>query len=155
MNKQFDWLKFYIGCECEIKTITGEISTQAFNGLLYHVCIGGGQNLPVTIKPHLRPLTDMTEDEMKTIYKIVFKKDFPKSGTILWYPDKNTYSDPRHVLSSGVNRLGVENSGRIWADCDMQIWKYNQHEVTIYLLNQHFDLFDLIASGEAIDKTKL
>lgn len=62
------------------------------------------------IKPILRPLSDITDEEVS-------------HWTDLYEP--GVHSMKKHAIR------------------------------TLYLLNQHFDLFDLIESGQAIDKTKL
>ena len=68
---------------------------------------------------------------------------------------RGSYAAERYVMHSGVERLGVEFDGSIWADSDFSVWRYNKHKITAYLLSNHFDLFGLIESGEAMDKTTL
>jgi len=105
------------------------------------------------VRPILRRLASMTEDEMKALWAIVFHRPFPDSGRIekSYMQDKK---NPRWVLMSGVERLGIQLNGDIWADSDLHIWQQNPHLLTVYLLKQGFDLFGLIDSGQAIDKNQ-
>lgn len=96
---------------------------------------------------------DMTEDEMKEIFNLIFKRIFPPSGNILLFDLGK--KEERRVLWTGVERVGIDLSGDIWADSDLHIYKFNPHLITAYLLKQRFDLFELIKNGEAIDKTTL
>lgn len=103
-------------------------------------------------KPILRPLSDMTEEERAEIFYFIFGRQF--KGRTEWYKEKTTLQEPRWVLSQGVDRVGIQMNGDIWADCDLHVYKMNPHKNTLYLLSKSFDLFGLIDSGEAIDKTK-
>lgn len=106
------------------------------------------------IKPILRPLSGMTEGERKDLWFIVFNRAF--SGKELFFNDNpERKSKARWVLMSGVERLGVETGGHVWADSDLQTWAHNQHDITRYLISKHFDLFNLIESGQAIDRSTL
>lgn len=75
------------------------------------------------IKPILRPLSDMTEEERLYLCQMFPEKTF----TMVDYIIKN------------ITTLTLNNS----------------FEITRYLLKQGFDLFGLIESGLAIDKTKM
>jgi hypothetical protein len=110
---------------------------------------------PFQFKPILRRIEDMTDEEKKDVYALIFKKPFPDSGQIVWRADKTISSEPRWILMTGVDRVGIQMDGTVWADCDLHIYKHNQHEITTYLLSKHFDLFSWIESGNAIDKTTL
>lgn len=102
-------------------------------------------------KPILRKVETISDDEKKELFSIVFGRDFPKSGQIIWRSDKTTSSDPRWILMSGVDRLGIEISGNVWADCDLHNYKFNQHLVTKFLLKKGFDLFELIKNNKAVE----
>ncbi len=159
-----DYLHLYLGCECLV-TIYDKERVVDFVGInesyYFLVCEGDKaatewfkEKYPV--KPILRPLSDMTEGERKELWDIVFQKRFIsefKGNTVFINKDNNGI--PRWVLSSGVERLGIQFDGRIWADSDLHVWDHNQHEITRWLLNKGFDLFSLIESGLAIDKTTL
>lgn len=107
------------------------------------------------VKPILRKLNSMTEDVMKEIYAFIFGRPFPDTGKILWLDNSSLTADPRWVMMTGVDRVGIEVSGTVWADCDLHHKKHNQHEVTRLLLKHRFDLFNLIDNGEAIDAATL
>lgn len=108
------------------------------------------------IKPILRPLSDMTKEERKELWKLVFNREFGVNGNIQLRDHLPTPSGrTRWVLMSGVERLGIQFDGKVWYDSDLQHWNFSQHEVTRWLLSKHFDLFGLIESGLAIDKTTL
>lgn len=111
----------------------------------------------------LRPITKMTEQEKKEIWRLIFSqghgdqfqdrfKEF--TGSIRVINEKTYYQVPREVMMQGVERLGIESDGTIWADCDLHLWRHNQHSVTKWLLSKGFDLFDLIKAGLAIDSTE-
>jgi hypothetical protein len=91
------------------------------------------------IKPILRPLIDMTEEEAKEL------------GTMLLIPNGSKYSRAhKNNQDQWVVRYG-NVAGEFWIITG-EI--FNQHQ-TIYLLSKHFDPFGLIEAGLAIDKTKL
>lgn len=160
MNKKIEnYIHLYPGCGVTYddvyygKTgIVGVITPKIIEWALYPMVYG--KNL-ANVKPHLRTVSSMMEEEMKELWKFIFKKPFHVNGNIRFIEQRTTLTEPRWVLSSGVERLGIEVSGNVWYDSDLQNYKFNQHEVTLWLLSKHFDLFGLIDSGLAIDKTKL
>lgn len=112
----------------------------------------------------LRPLSDMTEVERKELWQLVFSQGHGKNfserakdftGSLRFIDEKTYYNVPRYIMMQGVERLGIESDGNIWADCDLHNWRHNQHETTRWLLSKGFDLFGLIEAGLAIDKTKV
>lgn len=103
-------------------------------------------------KPILRPISDMKEQEMKELYPIVFGKSF--HGDNITLRDAGGKQE-RWVLWSGVDRLFIYKDGDIGADSDLHYFGVHQASVTVFLLSNGFDLFGLIESGQAIDKTKL
>lgn len=116
------------------------------------------------VKPILRPLSDMTEDERKELWRLVFSQGHGRNfseaaktftGRVVFIDEKTYYNVPRHVMMQGVERLAIESDGTIWADCDLHNWRHNQHETTRWLLSKGFDLFNLIPDGLAIDRKTL
>jgi hypothetical protein len=87
------------------------------------------------IKPILRPITDLTEEEAARLGQLLF------IGGIIGSP---YYKEGFWHIPYGFTLSDF------WA-IDGKV--FNQHQ-TIYLLSKHFDLFGLIESGLAIDKTK-
>jgi len=146
MIKFKDVANLYLGCQClQTNGVKFVLSPQHFPSNWQAAGIGLKYS-----KPILRPITSMTDDEKKELYQIVFKRPFGKNGNIQYY-QKERPLQSRWVLWSGVERLGIEENGHIWADSDLQRWEHNQHEVTRYLLSKGFDLFELIKSDEAIN----
>ncbi len=154
MKKENLYLKFYIGQQyvLEIVDKPGHYTKKQFFGssaysdsqtkwkddyILYPILV-------------LRTISDITDDEKKDIYHIIFKKQFPPSGNIIWRSDKSITTDPRWMLLSGVDRVGIEMNGTVWADCDLHTYKYNQHFITAFLISKGFDLFGLLESKLAI-----
>lgn len=153
-----DYLHLYLGCEVGIKDggiLYGNEKMTEINTYGYvHLYERDGYWPIDQIKPILRPLSDMSEEERKELWKYIFKREFNENGIIVFRKDRTTSTEPRYVMSSGLERLGIEMNGTIWADSDLSPFKHNQHEVTLWLLSKRFDLFGLIESGLAIDKTK-
>lgn len=106
----------------------------------------------VIVKPILRSLSGMTEDEMKELYQLVFNKEFV--GDNITHRDIGN-KDERWVLWSGLERLFIYRDGDFGADSDLRNYKVHQPTIVKWLLLKGFDLFGLIESGQAIDKTTL
>lgn len=135
-------LAMFLGCEVR----TGEKTIGTLS--LYNIQ-GVANN---RWDPILRPISDITDEEKKEIYHLIFNRPFPDSGRILFFPEKTTNAHPRWVLMSGIDRLGIELNGTIWADCDLSHMKHNQHMVTKLMISKHFDVFGWIEKGLAISK---
>jgi hypothetical protein len=150
-----DFIHYYIGCNV-ITTDDNEVAelvgVSDDNAHVVHKGTGSYGTCSVEgVKPILRQIADIALDEKKAIWQLIFSRPFPDSGRILWF-DKETHSAPkRWVLMSGVERLGVELNGNVWADSDLHHYKFNPHAITHYLLRQHFDLFNLIDNNLAVD----
>jgi hypothetical protein len=162
MKKEIrDYLHLHLGCECAMTRDNYLLphpvllSPSLLSEYLQAYCLIGG----IELKLILRHLSSITKDEMKQLWTIVFNRPFGINGDIRFYDSLAKESKPkdisRWVLWSGVERLGIELDGKIWADSDLQHWRFNQHEVTRFLLSKHFDLFGLIPAGLAIDATTL
>ena len=98
------------------------------------------------IKPILRPLSDMTEEEMKQLYSLVFGKQF--CGDNITHRDIGDKKE-RWVLWSGVERLFIYKDGDIGADSDLHYYTVHQPTIMKWLLSKQFDIFNLIELGEA------
>lgn len=96
----------------------------------------------------LRPSSDMTKEEMKELYFLVFKKKF--IGDNITHRDVGT-KEERYVLWSGVERLFIYSDGDVGADSDLHHYKVNHLSVIMWKFSKHFDLFNLIPRGLAID----
>jgi hypothetical protein len=104
------------------------------------------------IKPILRSLSDMTEEEMKELYFIVFNRQF--IGDNITHRDIGKELE-RHVLWSGLERLFIYANGDIGADCDLSYYPVHQATVIKWMISKQFDVFGWIEKGLAIDKTKV
>lgn len=94
-------------------------------------------------KPILYPLSAITDEQKKKVYQLIFKRPFPDTGQIIFRDDKTRSSDPRFVLMTGVDRVGIELNGTVWADCDLSNVKFNQHIITKYFCDWHYNVFGL------------
>ncbi len=140
-----DVLHFYLnsGIDCMFTHLNGDKQRLPLNI----------DNYPIMAQleavPILRPLSSMTEDEMKELYFLVFKRKF--SGDNITHRDVGEKNE-RWVLWSGVDRLFIYKDGDIGADCDLHYYQVSQGQVMAYLLSKGFDLFGLIDSNQAIEK---
>jgi hypothetical protein len=119
------------------------------------------------IKPILRRLADMTEEEAVRVHREATKTPFLPA-------DKDEYDvtyikDKGEVCSIQVVDLRMpkmHTNINIEGDVLVYIHEHNeepkicervanQHHITHYLLTQHFDLFGLIDAGLAIDEKTL
>lgn len=107
------------------------------------------------IKLVLRRLEDMTEEQMAHIWQLIFNRPFHANGNIVWIDKEDRMSCKRFVMMSGIERIGIEMNGNIWADCDLSHHKFGPNAITHYLLQEGFDLFGLIDAGLAIDAKTL
>lgn len=131
MSKQLkDYLHLYLGCECRITGYSELRHILMVNETGLSVCTGTDINgvhiwwKSKDCKLLLRPLSDMTEDE-----------GFALSDIMGFFTPDNFIS----AIKSGSKYV-----------MDFRL----SFELTQYLLKQGFDLFGLIESGLAIDKTK-
>jgi hypothetical protein len=162
MNKHLrDYLHFYLGCEAEVKrkndnqphigriceitkdsnhgdwvdvrfenviTVTSmnwERSTSNF----HHYFIGYD-----SIRPILRPLSDMTDEEIKQV---------------AWLLHRFKPEDIRGKDNVGNIKVTNKSPFYYW----INVRQHLNADTCIYLLSKGFDLFELIESGLAIDKT--
>lgn len=151
-----DVAHLYLGCEldtdCHGQGIQGhmpisfkELDADNLATILYQL---SNDDWGHYCKPILRPLSDMQPKEAEEYFKIENSRDgvsgfVSAKGNILvnWYNDNGwgtTTADGNEMIVK-QNKL-IKNPSA------------NQF---VYLLSKHFDLFGLIESGEAVDKTKL
>lgn len=102
----------------------------------------------IKFRPFLRPLNEMTDDEAKTICNFHFETDWEvkERSNLLIY------------LTSGVFKTWIyfNDSGNLFDHEDATGGEsaYGTFEAVHYLLSKHFDIYELIPEGLAIDKTK-
>lgn len=152
LDKIRDILHLYLGCEVSVTNIEGRYTTfidYDFFKRFYDEDDNRFMNDP---KPILRQLSSMTEEDRKEIFLLVFKRHF--MGDNITRRDEGT-KNARWVLWSGVDRLFLYDEGDIGADCDLANWHIHQATIVKHLLSKHFDLFNLIPEGLAIDADTL
>lgn len=124
-----DYLHLYLGCDIQYQWHEDIITTN-LSARFISECVG---SLACSnIKPLLRPLSSMTEEEYAQCAMIVFQKDGIKN------------IKTSAILGEGIIRYGIKPDSVIGC-----------FELTKYLLSKHFDLFNLIPDGLAIDKSKI
>ena len=116
---------------------------------------------PAQLKPILRPLSDMTDDELLEFAKICSGADSFRIGKAV----ANNYKLVICIFGEGfgksVENLMVSERGETWYTSYFNDDEnggrnvINQHQQTIWLLSRHFDIFGWISAGLALDKTKL
>jgi len=151
--------------DLHIENFTGEISSWEYYNTRFNVWneykieshMVGIEN----IKPILRPLSSMTNDEATNLFKIVFKydyldEDFPIVSSV-WDDSSisiktGNFNRCRRIeidVQDGVLSIKVEyNLGECLVGGAVS---YNINE---WLFKHHFDVFGLIDNDLAIDKTK-
>lgn len=170
-------LALYLGCEAKCYNLeeTGEL-TYEMTGKIISVSCDENIKRPVRviketyreyayaireIKPILRPLSDMTEDEEKEFVPLCagsqiarFSRD--QSGASNWRQWVVEFEN------GDVDHLVMNESGETWFRSYFESaesrrnWSntVNQHQQTVWLLRHRFDIFEWTKSGLAIDKTK-
>lgn len=141
-----DYLHLYLGCECEHNSWEigrDEVPTYFSQGRKISNLDEGmlSESELFEIKPILRPLSDMTEEEAVEVAK-----------ESEWTPhfrdvkvERNRFGD---IIVSWDGM--AESREEFNATGEM----FYCSEQFIYLLSKHFDLFNLIESGLALDATK-
>jgi hypothetical protein len=125
-----DYLHLYLGCQVKIYNLHSVGKFHCIDKLGKIIVDFDDYSkscLMHEVKPILRPLSDMTEEERSEIFKMVFGREFPSNGGIRFI-EKTRIDPSRWVLSSGVDRLGIELDGTVWYDVDLHIHRFNQHE---------------------------
>jgi hypothetical protein len=155
-----DFLHLYIGCDVQYPNTDGKLMIAALSGVSRADGVettykkkrfkkgeavgdylswrpNGYHNSDATqLKLILRPLSDMTEEEMGEYWSIIGGSPhlFDKDYFMEW-------------LTNGITESGWEE-GMIFGSFEAAL-------TTQYLLSKGLDLFDLIPSGLAIDKTTI
>lgn len=144
MNIQLkDVIHFYLGCEIHVN---GEELNYIMTGISYDDTNGKwwayfentelGYAMIDNCQPILRRLSNMTESDAIYMARLVAVYDEFKN--IEYYPNQ---------LGGHVVKWDYDT----WST-DERVWSYKQFQ---FLLRNGYDLFELIESNQAIDKTKL
>lgn len=158
MTKFKDLVNLYIGCNVSIKEEQYKGGSLVLIGICDMGCQVEDTGIKITfyvnpehVKPLLRPISDMTEEEMKEMYRLVFNRSF--IGDNVTHRDIGK-KEERWVLWSGVERLFIYKDGDVGADSNLHNYHVHAPSIVKYQLSKHFDLFGLIESGQAINITK-
>lgn len=171
MNKDIkDYLHLYLGCEVIIKPADDDRRIGLFIGYAdehrLSARIKFRSNTPegrvnlLFLKPILRPLSDMTDEEVLELCKVASPEIFGDYRFSKWKAERSPH-EICHWTVSNKNSLDWFNVSS--ADGDVDIYgKDGEFDPTnidsnyrFWYLKKGFDLFGLIESGLAINKTKL
>jgi hypothetical protein len=140
MIKWKDIAHLYLGCECLVET---GIETQPIKltGISYDEgelwChfenTETGYALVEDVKPILRPLSDMTEEERRVL--ILERYSVSNTLTKSWIDNNVMYFET----------TGFTQGGKFYIN------EYTP-DIFLYLLSRHFDLFNLLDTNQAIKK---
>lgn len=183
-----DYLHLYLGCECIYDwpytmefNLEGKVTAKIIEEINSPKLTGAVTN----VKPILRPLSDMTNEELEFLYYLsegildYQKQEVKRMSTNEIYLRFGKYSekifgyfkltDADERTNSGisfyvrnyqineslvVDQTGIKNYENHF-NKELAVIAGNQSEIFFHLLSKHFDLFGLIESGLAIDKTKI
>ncbi len=139
-----DYLHLYYDCDCLCEKPDGNTGWRCN---LTDEQIQENYSGRLNIKLILRPLTDILNTEAHSVYKLYFEKEMALdfSGDT-----GSAYFNPKQV------RIKSEHAIRIFNGEDYETGDFMKVlSMVPYLLKQGFDLFGLIESGLAIDKSKI
>lgn len=137
------YLHLYLGCPItyevwgqaceEVYGVRRKKITTTLSTFVYRNIIQGDFEWPYNII--LRPLSDMTSEEFREIFKPLQPKDIP---------DEELKDTIQSLIDGGMET------------CDFDgVSAHTVFEYTRQLLSKHFDLFGLIPNGLAIDATTI
>lgn len=181
-KKLSDYLHLYLGCEVSVQGeerkgyLTG-VTNGGVECEIQYQLVDNPHHLeeepefsPIEdVKPALRPLSSMTEEEIYEVVGIMLGKKVEflvieitddKEFIIARYKDEKSELPGYDRIQMELHISNIGNAFRV-DNC----WNYikngntgvtheilhNSHEITRYLLSKHFDLFGLIESGLAIN----
>jgi len=147
-KKLKDYLHLYMGCECLLKMEENnkKLNIRVLRSLPFlfgelHAEFGGNTGFPICdVKPILRPLSDMTEEEFEGLREIT------------GYPNHNATfegAEGKHIRYR-YGKKSTVNGFKTSLNTDQM-----RPDMLVFLLSKHFDLLGLIESGLAADKTKI
>lgn len=164
-----NYLHLYLGCYCTM--IDGDAQQRRFTLNAYN--LNYYRQWSSNLKPILRPLSSMTEDEALHIawFNLDSEKHLDKDSRItkdeisanVVYNDGGLLVDENAAVVIDLTCRCFEGQVCIRTNGDIELWNdageklpiERPAENVIFLLSKNFDLFGLIESGLAIDKTSL
>lgn len=174
MTKFKDVAHLYLGCEvkspfmgknqklCGVSKILMPEGHYELDPVIEFNCNGRYEVRPTIwggVKPLLRPLDSMTEEEVLTICKLACESVYGDYRFSKWSVERSPHelchwdvNNKRSLYSFTVSSIDGdvllydgEDIDPVYIDSNYRFW----------YLKQGFDLFSLIPNGEAIDKTKI
>ncbi len=135
-----DYLPFYLGCDVEYTNVLNKrVVAKVLPDFLYHNEISLAAALLHEPKPILRPLSDMTHEDVNELWEFI-----PMNP--LYFPLNN---DKRY---DAIIQAFKTNEFPDYEDT----WTWNNfNQAALWLRKHSFDIDGLIESGLAIDKTKI
>lgn len=137
-----DYIHHYLGCDCDFfiglpEGFTAIGERTIINTRVLHNVINDLAN----VKPILRPLSDMTDEEIRMMF------------VLKGYNNEN-FKPTRVKIDDLFIQFEIDGDEYEY-QCDYQHLITMRPNQFTYLLKQGFDLFGLIDAGLALDKTKL
>lgn len=166
MKQLIDYLHFYLGCD--LKTDTGVVKLIAVQKEVipctdYRViCLNGNvtHELKGEFKPILRPLSDMTEDEILEVCKLFSPTAWGEYRFKKWVAKKDPKSNDSWISYDVTNENSTYSFTVDLIDGDIMLYDDDDYEpihvdnnYRFWYVRNGFDIFGLIGSGLAIDKT--
>jgi hypothetical protein len=152
-----DVIHLYIGCDalCESVTDSPEPNIQqifGYDSTIKMINFGHGDAKTLDeFKPILRPLSDLKESDLDLgglLTAFTIKKDEYSKSYSMIIEDEND--------GSGFH-LTIDSDGSIHCLCkdNHESYSYNGSKIFLSLLKNGIDLFGLVESKQAVDKTQL
>jgi len=160
MKELKDFIHLYLGCEC---VIGSDLSTRETVQAVSKdsVCVGinkygvEGWYKTKSIKPILRPLSDMTKEDFIDIFKQVSLIGLSDCQFIFGKEEDEVWCNAEKE-GKVIDSISYDYNLFKMMDNDGRFHPLNpQSEAIKILLIKHLDIFGLIEAGLAIDKTTL
>jgi len=143
-----DW-HLYMGCKVQVESI----STDTSKPLIYIRTLNPTWFLQYSrknfkgVKPILRPLSSITDEELIEFIKLTRGISGLVSNVRLWKQKYGPRDNPKYDLVVNYDYYNGKDR-TLYLDVFAP-------KIMIHLLSQHFDLFNLISTNQAIDATTL
>lgn len=159
-HKGTDYVKFkdvvhlYVGCTATIKGVDGvtKITGVHANGNI-QVSTRSATVTADKLLPVLRPLSLISEADLKEVFRICYRHVFDHDGHDLEFQtvpmsDGGGIKATETVLDK-LWQYGLTVDGETFFTANGNRLNVPERKVTAFLLRKHYDLFDLIDTGQA------